>query len=151
MNFAGVNSDDPAGDIFHKHIGEFANKCWNAAITTTGERFKAERAKYKEQAASLHAEVSALKKQLKAQAAEHSATLQKASETAKEFARLAKERESLASALRTAESDKRVAERAVKLLEQGRKDDRQEIRKLQKRLKAQAADIAILRSRKQGR
>lgn len=110
-------------------------------------RFDAERAKYDEKAASLRAEILALEEQLKTLAAKHAEALQKINEMGKEFEGLAKERENLAHALRAAESDKRAAERAVKLLEQGKREDRQEIRELQKRLEAQAAEIAVLKSK----
>ena len=77
-------------------------------------------------------------------------TLRSLKQIGKEKADLAQGFGSLQSALRNAESDFRAAQRVIDTFERNRREDREEIRSLQKRIEALVGEIALLKVKTSG-
>jgi uncharacterized coiled-coil DUF342 family protein len=124
---------------------------WASALAESAGSAREETARLRQQVERLELEArasSARQNEAETQREEMDRAAKKLDE---EKADLAQNLASLKSALRNAESDFRAAQRMIDSFERNRREDRDEIRNLQKRIEALVGEIATLKAKVPGR
>jgi chromosome segregation ATPase len=129
-----------------QQILSIATRCWAAAWTESAKGLRDEAARQRTQIERLEKDVSA-SSDLIAQMEEQRDTTERALDAhIKEKASLAETCASLQSALRNTESDLRAAQRIIENFERNQRQDREEIRNLQRRIEGLVGEIAVLKA-----
>jgi chromosome segregation ATPase len=130
-----------------QQILSVAAKCWAAAWATAASGLRDEGIRLRKHVDGLEKDLAAstdLLAQIEEQRDEKGRALDAST---KERAELAQNSGSLQSALRNAESDLRAAQRIIDTFERNQRQDREDIRGLQKRIESLVSEIAVLRAR----
>lgn len=129
-----------------QHILSIATRCWAAAWAESAKGLRDETVKQRTQIERLEKDISA-STELIAQMEDQRDKTERALDThIKEKANLAETCASLQSALRNTESDLRATQRIVENFERNQRQDREEIRGLQRRIEGLVGEIAVLKA-----
>jgi chromosome segregation ATPase len=126
-----------------------ARHCASTFAVSSGTG-REENAKLRKQVEGLEREAVAASKKLTQAESQRDETDRALRQLGKEKAELAQSFGSLQSALRNAESDFRAAQRLIDSFERNRREDREEIRNLQKRIETLVGEIAVLKAKASG-
>ncbi len=130
-----------------QQILSVAAKCWAAAWAMAANGLRDESIRLRKQVDGLEKDLAAstdLLAEIEEQRDEKGRALDAST---KEKAGLAQNFGSLQSALRNAESDLRAAQRIIDTFERNQRQDREDIRGLQKRIESLVSEIAVLQAR----
>ena len=128
-------------------IVAFARKCWEAGLVESTNHARRDSDRLRQQIAGLETSLAAstdLVARLERQGEEKDRALDG---RGTENAKLVQTCEGLRAALRNAESDLRASQRVIDNFERNQRQDREEIRTLQKRIEGQVGEIAVLKAR----
>lgn len=127
-----------------KHTRLLANKCWKTALeganASLGEKYVSQQKRIEALEADLAISAAAAAKF----EAERDESLRQRDIAREEKIKLAQQCDQLTAALRNAESDLRATEKTISVLERTQREDRDEIRRLQKRIEGLVEDLAVL-------
>jgi hypothetical protein len=129
-----------------KSVLSIATRCWAAAWAQSAKTVRDENVRQGAQIERLEADVRAssdLIAQMEEQAGERERILD---EHLREKADLARTCADLGSTLSTAESDLRATQQVIETFERNQRQDRQDIRDLQKRIEDLVGEIAVLKA-----
>lgn len=133
-----------------QQILSVVGRCWARALAKSAGPVEDETARLRQQIEGLEVEARESSGRL-AQAEREQEDMDRAvKKLEKEKADLAQNLGSLQSALRNAESDFRAAQRMIDSLERNRREDRDEIRSLQKRIEDLVGEIATFKAKAPG-
>jgi chromosome segregation ATPase len=121
-----------------------------STFAASGGTVREENAKLRKQVEDLEREALAASEKLTQAESQRDETDRALRQLGNEKAELAQSFGSLQSALRNAESDFRAAQRLIDSFERNRREDREEIRSLQKRIEALVGEIAVLKAKAPG-
>lgn len=130
-----------------QQITAVARKCWEAGSAQSTSQAQHESDRLRPQIAGLETSLAAstdLAARLERQGEEKDRALDG---RGTENAKLVQTCEGLRAALRNAESDLRACQRVIDNFERNQRQDREEIRALQKRIEGQVGEIAVLKAR----
>lgn len=130
-----------------QQITAVARKCWEAGSAVSTSHAQHESDRLRQKIASLETSLAAstdLAARLERQGEEKDRALDG---RGTENAKLVQACEGLRAALRNAESDLRASQRVIDNFERNQRQDREEIRTLQKRIEGQVGEIAVLKAR----
>lgn len=129
-----------------QHIRSIATRCWAAAWTESAKGLRDETVKQRTQIEKLEKDISASAELIGEMEDQRDKTERALDTHIKEKASLADTCTSLQSALRNTESDLRAAQRIIENLERNQRQDREEIRDLQRRIESLVGEIAVLKA-----
>lgn len=130
-----------------QQITAVARKCWEAGSAESTSHAQHESDRLRQKIAGLETSLAAstdLASRLERQGEEKDRALDG---RGTENATLVQTCEGLRAALRNAESDLRASQRVIDNFERNQRQDREEIRTLQKRIEGQVGEIAVLKAR----
>lgn len=130
-----------------QHILSAANKCWAAAWTASEGSLHKENEKLCKQVQDLERDLAASTDLIAEVEEQRDDRDQALSALAKEKAELGQVQAGLQSALRNAESDLRAAQRVIDTFERNQRQDRDDIRGLQRRIEKLVGEIAALKAK----
>lgn len=123
---------------------------WTGTLAGSAGPAREENARLRKQVEDLENEALASAERLARAESQHDETGRALKQLGQEKADLAQSLGSLQSALRNAESDFRAAQRLIDSFERNRREDRDEIRSLQKRIEGLVGEISSLKARASG-
>jgi chromosome segregation ATPase len=123
-----------------------ANKCWAAASAEASSTAQDENLRLKKRLAQLEADLAAATDFLVQVEAQRDQSVRDLELRIKEGNELAQQSGDLKAALRNAESDLRATQKMIESFERNQRQDRGEIRQLQKRIESLVAELATLKA-----
>lgn len=129
-----------------QHILSIATRCWVAAWAESAKDLHDQAVKQRTQIERLEKDIGASAELIAQMEDQRDKTEHALAAHIKEKAHLAETCASLQSALRNTESDLRAAQRVIENLERNQRQDREEIRDLQRRIEGLVGEIAVLKA-----
>lgn len=129
-----------------QHVLAIATRCWVAAWAESAKGLRDEIVKQRTQIERFEKDVSASTELIAEMEDQRDKTERVIDTHIKEKTSLAETCTSLQSALRNTESDLRAAQRVIENLERNQRQDREEIRGLQRRIESLVGEIAVLKA-----
>jgi len=123
-----------------------AARCWAAAWAQSAKALRDETVRQRTQIEQLEKDISASADLIAQMEDQRDETARALDAHIKERSSLLERCESLQSALRNAESDVRAAQRVIETFERHQRQDRDEIRDLQRRIESLVAEMAALKA-----
>ena len=133
-----------------QQIVSIVARYWTGTLAGSAGPAREENAKLRKQIEDLENEAVASAERLAQAERQHDETGRAVKQLGQEKANLAQSLGSLQSALRNAESDFRAAQQLIDSFERNRREDRDEIRSLQKRIEGLVGEIGALKAKASG-